>query len=36
VIKVPDEEGRDVWIHANHIIAFQEHMSDDTPLAGFD
>jgi hypothetical protein len=36
VIKVPDEDGRDVWINANHIIAFQEHVSDDTPLAGFD
>jgi hypothetical protein len=36
VIKVPDEHGRDVWINANHIIAFQEYVSDDTPLAGFD
>jgi hypothetical protein len=36
VITVPDEQGRDVWINANHIIAFQEYVSDDTPLAGFD
>jgi phage terminase large subunit len=36
VIKVHDEHGRDVWINANHIIAFQEYVSDDTPLAGFD
>jgi hypothetical protein len=36
VITVPDEHGRDVRINASHIIAFQEYVSDDTPLAGFD
>jgi len=34
VIKVADEHGREVWINANHIIAFQEYVSDDMPRAG--
>jgi uncharacterized protein YlzI (FlbEa/FlbD family) len=35
VIKVADEHGREVWINGNHIIAFQEYVSDDMPPVGF-
>jgi uncharacterized protein YlzI (FlbEa/FlbD family) len=35
VIKVVNEDGREVWINANHIIAFQEYESDAMPLLRF-
>ncbi len=35
MIPVVDEDGREVWINANHIIAFQEYESEGMPLLRF-
>jgi hypothetical protein len=35
MIPVVDEHGREVWINANHIIAFQEYESEGMPLLRF-
>jgi hypothetical protein len=35
LIPVVDEHGREVWINANHIIAFQEYESEGMPLLRF-
>ena len=35
MIPIVDEDGREVWINANHIIAFQEYESEGMPLLRF-